>query len=179
MTRRLTERAVSKGTLIWILVLAGFVIFLACFKWSDSEPSKIYRTDLFIVWTCVSAAGTLLTWLLVTQIKKHGKQLFTVFLFLFCVGTLGGTLFLYQMANGEDAYGLHDRIETSANFNVNTTAYRFSNTDNPETLTHGFMASANFCRVAPTWSSGRRTTRRKLLRCSFRSTANWLPHWAP
>lgn len=140
-----TERAVSRGTLIWISVLAGFVIFLTCFKWSDSEPSKIYRMDLFIVWTCVSAAGTLLTWLLVTQIKKYGKRLFTAFLFLFCVGTLGGALFLYQMANGEDADGLHDRIETSANFNVNQTAYRFSNTDNPETLTHGFMASANFC----------------------------------
>lgn len=140
-----SEKRVTRGTVIWIIVEAAFVAFLVLVKWSDSEPSKIYRMDLFIVWSCVAAGGTLITWLALTQLREKRRIIFTVMLFIFSAGTLAGTLVLYHVANGEDANGLADRIRTSAKFDVDTVAYRFSNTDNPETLTHGYKASANFC----------------------------------
>lgn len=140
-----TDRAIGKGTLIWLLITGGFICFLIFVPWSASEKSKIYRTDVFAAWSCISVAGTLLTWLILTQLRKYRRQIFTAFVFGFCIATTMSAIFLYHIANGEDAVHLHDRLECAAKFNYHEPQYRFTNNDNPETLAYGIPASANFC----------------------------------
>ncbi len=139
------EHAVQKGMILWAAVTGGFIAFLAFVPWSSSEKSKIYREGLFIAWSCVSIAGTIFTWLILTQIRKHRKILFAGGVLLFAVGTLVAAIRLYNVANGEDAVHLQDRLVTSASLPDPGPDYRYTNRDNPETLTHGYAASANFC----------------------------------
>ena len=140
-----SEIAVQNGMILWSLITGGFIAFLAFVPWSSSEKSKIYRPTLFIIWSCVSVGGTILTWLILTQLRKRRRELFTAGIFLFSTATLISAIYLYNAANGEDAEHLRDRIVTSAQFQDPGPEYRFTNTDNPETLTHGFQTSANFC----------------------------------
>ena len=139
------EMAVTKATIIWGLITVGFIAFMIFVPWSSSETTRIFREDVFAAWSCVSAGGTILTWLVLTRLKTGRRLLFSVGVCLFAVGTSAGTLVLYQMANGELADGLHDRLVTSAEFEDPGPSYRFANHDNPETLTHGFQSTANFC----------------------------------
>lgn len=139
------EHAIQKGMILWSIITGGFIAFLAFVPWSSSDRSKIYRADLFIAWSCVSIAGTIFTWFILTQVKKHRKRLFAAGVFLFAAGTLITTIHLYHVANGEDAVHLHDRLVTSAGLPDPGPEYRYTNTDNPETLTHGYQTSANFC----------------------------------
>ncbi len=140
-----SEKAISKATIIWLLITAAFILFLLFVPWSTSENTKVYRYDVFAVWAAISVGGTLLTWILMTQLKKHRKAAVLAGICLFAAGTTAAVLWLYQIANGEDAYGLHDRITASAQFTYTEPEYRYTNRDNPETLTHGIAASANFC----------------------------------
>ena len=140
-----SQRAVQKGMIIWSLITGGFIAFLAFVPWSSSDKSKIYRPELFIAWACVSVAGTILTWVILVMVKKHRRALFTAGIYLFSLGTLIAAIRLYNVANGEDAVHLRDRLETSKQLPDPGPMYRYTNTDNPETLTHGYSASANFC----------------------------------
>ena len=140
-----SEKAVNKGTLIWLLITAGFIMFLLFVPWSSSEKSKIFRPDLFYAWSVVSSAGTLATWVILTKFKKWRREILTAGILMFAVGTTITTIHLYHVANGEDAVHLQDRLVTSKDFGIETTAYRYSNNDNPETLTHGYSTRANFC----------------------------------
>ncbi len=139
-----SERAVDRGTLIWLVITAGFIIFLLFVPWSSSEKSKIYRADLFYAWSVVSVGGTLLTWIVINRIRNGRRIVLFAGILLFAVGTTAATIHLYHVANGEDARQLRDRLLTSEEFGVDTTAYRYANNDNPETLTHGYSARANF-----------------------------------
>lgn len=139
------ERAIGKGTLIWLLVSIGFIAFLLFVPWSSTEKSKIYRQDVFTAWSCISVAGTLLTWLILTQIRRHPRVFLTIAIGGFAVATTASTLYLYHVANGEDAVHLHDRLECGRQIEYNTPQYRFTNTDNPETLAQQIPTSANFC----------------------------------
>ena len=139
------QKAVNGAALIWGLITAFFIVFLVFVPWNSAGESKIYRGDLFAVWTCVAAAGTLLTWIIMTQMKKRRDLFMRAGVILFSIGTTAGVLFLYHEANVEQADGLHDRIVTSAQFEDPGPEYRFQNRDNPETLTHGFQTTANFC----------------------------------
>lgn len=140
-----SEKAVTKATVIWGLISIGFVLFLVFVPWNSAGERKIFRDDVFAVWTAVSIGGSLLTWAILTQMVKKRKQFFRVFLILFAIGTTAGVLYLYHEANGELADGLYDRLVTSSEFEDPGPEYRFANRDNPETLTHGFQSSANFC----------------------------------
>lgn len=139
------ERAVHAGSVIWAVIVAGFLVFLVFVPWSSSEKSKIYRDDVFFAWSMVAVAGVILTWVLSTQVRRHRRLLIEIGILAFSIGTLASLIHLYHVANGEEADGLEDRLVTSADFGLDTTSYRYSNRDNPETLTHGYSASANFC----------------------------------
>lgn len=140
-----SERAVSKGTVIWGIVTIAFILFLLLVPWSESDPSKIYHMDVFVIWSCVAVAGTLFTWLILTQVQKHRKLFFTLGIYGFAILTTVTVLALYHDANGEQAEELYDRIETSKEFIDPSPDYRYANRDNPEALTHGYPQSANFC----------------------------------
>ena len=60
-----SEIAVQNGMILWSLITGGFIAFLAFVPRSSSEKSKIYRPTLFVIWSCVSVGGTILTWLIV------------------------------------------------------------------------------------------------------------------
>ena len=87
----------------------------------------------------------IITWLILAYMKKYRMIVFSVAMSLFAIGTSAAALHLYHEANGELADGLHDRIVTSAQFEDPGPSYRYANRENPETLTHGFQAEANFC----------------------------------
>ena len=139
------EGAVQKGMIIWSLITGAFIAFLAFVPWSSSDKSKIYRADLFIAWSAVSVAGTIFTWIILTQLKKRKREILTAGIFIFSTATLIATIKLYNIANVEDAVHLQDRLVTSANLPDPGPMYRYTNTDNPETLTHGYSTTANFC----------------------------------
>ncbi len=139
------EQVIGKASLIWLIVSAAFILFLVAVPWSSGESSKIYRTDVFTAWACISIAGTLMTWLIMVPLRTRRKLALTLGIYAFAIGTTASTLFLYHIANGEDAVHLHDRLECAAQFDYDEPQYRFSNTDNPETLAQGIPASANFC----------------------------------
>ena len=139
------ERAVTFGTVVWGLITIGFVMFLLFVPWSSSGDSKIFREDVFAGWTCISIGGTLVTWVILTQGGRRRQFFFRIGVGIIAVATTASLLYLYHQANGELADGLHDRIVTSAGFEDPGPMYRFQNRDNPETLTHGYQTSANFC----------------------------------
>ncbi len=140
-----TERAISKATIIYLLMTLAFILFLAFVPWNSSEATKIYRMDVFIAWSCIALAGTMLTWLIMVPLVKYRRLILTCGIYLFAIGTTAATLFLYHVANGEDAVHLHDRLTSAAEFDGDEVEYRFTNKDNPETLAQGISASANFC----------------------------------
>ncbi len=139
------ENAVTKAAVIWGLVTVFFICFLLFVPWSESEPSRIFHPDVFAAWCCVSALGTILTWIILSRRGRLRFILFRAGVALFAVGTTIAVLALYQDANGENAEQLRDRIVTSRAFPDPAPSYRYANRDNPETLTHGYPSSANFC----------------------------------
>ncbi len=140
-----TEKAVGAATIIWLVISMAFILFLVFVPWSSTETSKIYRTDVFAAWSCISVAGTMLTWLIMVPLGKKRQLALTIGIYAFAVGTTAAALFLYHVANGEDAVHLHDRLTSAAEFDYDEVEYRFTNHDNPETLAQGIPASANFC----------------------------------
>ena len=138
-------RACSTGTVIWGLLTVFFIAFLLFVPWSASEPSKVYDMELFAVWCCTSALGTIVTWLILLAARRRRYLYFLAGIFLFSVGTTAAAIALYNKANGESAETLHERIELSRTFPDPSPSYRYGNRDNPETLTHGYPSTANFC----------------------------------
>ncbi|MBQ6376918.1 MAG: YfhO family protein [Lachnospiraceae bacterium] len=138
-------RACSTGTVIWGLLTVFFIAYLLFVPWSASEPSKVYDMELFAVWCCTSALGTILTWLILLGGRRRRYLYFLAGIFLFSVGTTAAAIALYNKANGESAETLHERIELSRTFPDPSPSYRYGNRDNPETLTHGYPSTANFC----------------------------------
>ena len=140
-----SERAVRKGAVIWGCIALAFIFFLLFVKWSDSEPSKIYHIEEFTVWSCVCLLGILLTWLFLVRLRSRWKTVFVLSLYFFAIFTMGAAVFLYQTAHAEDARHHYDRLLTSGQISCLKDEYRVNSNENPETLTHGFMASGNFC----------------------------------
>ncbi|MDO5703034.1 MAG: YfhO family protein, partial [Lachnospiraceae bacterium] len=140
-----TEDAVTRGTVIWGIITAAFIAFLLFVPWSSSEESKIYHPDVFAAWCCVAVGGTILTWVILYFARKRRFQFFLIATCVFAVGTSAFLLHLYHDANGELADVLYDRITTSAQFPDPSPSYRYANNDNPETLTHSYPSTANFC----------------------------------
>ncbi|MDO4615048.1 MAG: YfhO family protein, partial [Lachnospiraceae bacterium] len=71
-----SERAIKKGAFLWGLTAILFIAFLSFVKWSDSEPSKIYRPVLFASSALISFGGIWLTWLIFSQFPKQARRLF-------------------------------------------------------------------------------------------------------
>lgn len=140
-----SEKAIEKGAVIWGAISAAFILFLVFVPWNDSEPSKIYRQDVFGAWTAVSLAGTFLTWFILCKMKRNRRIAMTISVYAFAILTTATAIFLYQLAHGEDARHIYDRLMTSRKIEYTTPEYRFTNTDNIETLANQYPASANFC----------------------------------
>ena len=140
-----SERAITKGFIIWGLITLGFVAFLLFVPWSKNEPSKIFEMWQFAIWASVSAAGTVITWLILTKKKKKRLTTFTFAVMFFAVLTTGGLVLSYQIVHGEKAKSIYDRLMTSAKIEYHTPQYRFQGRDNLETLAHSYPASGNFC----------------------------------
>ena len=140
-----SDRAITKGAVIWGAVQVSFILFLTLVKWNDSEPSKIYRPWLFVYWSAIALIGTILTWLILTVLKKEQKLVLAAAIFIVSVTVTVSDVYLLQMAHREDARHIYDRLMTSADIEYTTPEYRFTSRDNIETLSHGYPASANFC----------------------------------
>ncbi|MGX8728663.1 MAG: YfhO family protein, partial [Lachnospiraceae bacterium] len=140
-----SEKAITKGFIIWGLIYAGFVCFLLFVPWSKNDPSKIFEMWQFAIWASVSAAGTLVTWLILTKKKKKRLRTFTFAVMFFAILTTGGLVLSYQIVHGENAKSIYDRLMTSAKIEYNTPEYRFQGRDNLETLAHAYPTSGNFC----------------------------------
>ena len=140
-----SEKAVTKGFIIWGLIYLGFVSFLLFVPWSKSDPSKIFEMWQFVIWASVSIAGTILTWLILTKKRKKRLTTFTVAVMFFAVLTTGGLVLSYQIVHGENARHIYDRLMTSAKIEYSTPEYRFQGRDNLETLAHSYPTSGNFC----------------------------------
>ena len=137
-----TRRAIGRSAVVWGAIQLCFILFLVFVKWSDSDPSKIYRGELFAVWSVFTLVGTILTWLCFCRMENRALILTAVV--LFSVATTASAIFLYQMAHGEDARHLKDRIETSAEIFCHAPEYRFANKENIEMITHAYPATSNF-----------------------------------
>ena len=139
------DAAITRGAVIWGAVQVAFILFLTLVKWSDSEPSKIYRPGLFAYWCVIALLGTLLTWLVLTVLKSRQKTVLAAVIFVISVIVTISDVYLLQLAHREDARHIYDRLMTSADIEYTTPEYRFTSRDNIETLSHGYPASANFC----------------------------------
>ncbi len=139
------DAAITRGAVIWGAVQVAFILFLTLVKWSDSEPSKIYRPGLFAYWCVIALLGTLLTWLVLTVLKSRQKTVLAAVIFVISVTVTISDVYLLQLAHREDARHIYDRLMTSADIEYTTPEYRFTSRDNIETLSHGYPASANFC----------------------------------
>ena len=80
-----TDRAITKGAVIWGAIQIFFILFLTLVKWNDSEPSKIYRPGLFAYWCVIALVGTLLTWLVLTVMKREQKLVLAAAVFVISV----------------------------------------------------------------------------------------------
>lgn len=140
-----SEKAIQKGAIIWGSILAGFILYLTFVKWNDAEPSKIYRPDIFALWSAVSGAGIFLTWFILCRLKKNRRIALTISIYAFAILTTAAAIFLLQLAHQENARHIYDRLMTSRKIEYTTPEYRFTNTDNIETLANAYPASANFC----------------------------------
>ena len=139
------RKVIAKACLIYAALAAFFVLYLTLVPWSAKEPSKIFRPGYFAVGACVCFGGLIMTWLIMCVIRKHQRYLLCLFVWLFSIGTMLGTLISYQAASTQTASGLYDRIRTSEAFSFADPAYRWSSRENPEMLSHGYMATGNFC----------------------------------
>ena len=139
-----THRAVGKAAIIWGSIQILFLLFLLFVKWSDSDPSKIYRKDLFFVWAVFTLLGTVLTWLCFCRMEKGAELIILASILFFSVASTATAIFLYQMAHGEDARHLRDRLESSSNITCHAPEYRFANKENIEMITHAYPATSNF-----------------------------------
>ena len=126
-----THRAIGRSVIIWGTIQILFILFLIFVKWSDSDPSKIYRKELFFVWAAFTVLGTVLTWLCFCRMENS-------------VATTATAIVLYQLAHGEDARHLRDRIESSKEVICHAPEFRFTNKENIEMITHAYPATSNF-----------------------------------
>ena len=140
-----SDRAITKGAVIWGAIQVSFILFLTLVKWNDSEPSKIYRPELFAYWSVIAMIGTLLTWLTLTVLRREQKLVLAAVIFIISVTVTVSDIYLLHLAHREDARHIYDRLMTSADIEYTTPEYRFTSRDNIETLSHGYPASANFC----------------------------------
>lgn len=140
-----SDRAITKGAVIWGAIQIAFILFLTLVKWNNSEPSKIYRPGLFAYWSVIALFGTLLTWLILTVMKREQKLVLAAAVFVVSVIVTISDIYLLQLAHREDARHIYDRLMTTADIEYTTPEYRFTSRDNIETLSHGYPASANFC----------------------------------
>ena len=140
-----TDRAIIKGAVIWGAIQLAFILFLVFVKWNDSEPSKIYRPELFAYWCVIALTGTLGTWFTLTVLKSRQKIALAVLIFIVSILVTISDIYLLQLAHGEDARHVYDKLMTTAKIDYETPEYRFTSRDNIETLSHGYPASANFC----------------------------------
>ena len=139
------QKRVRNAAIIYGCIAVAFVCFLMFVPWSDKTQSIIYRYDVFTIWTAVCLAGVLLTYFIFCRMNKRRMMTLCLFIYIFSIGTTAGAIVLYQIAHGQDARHIYDRLMTSAQFNDYSPEYRWTNRDNTETLTHGFAAEANFC----------------------------------
>ncbi len=142
---RSVKRQIRAGVLIWGGISLAFILFLVFVKWNDSEPSKIYRMDVFVIWSIISLAGTFITWFSLCFLKKYQRTVLFLTVYLCAVVTTALTISLYQQAHGLNASQVHDKIVTSSRLDYEGPEYRYSSRDNIETLCHNHKASANFC----------------------------------
>ncbi len=140
-----SERAIRKGAFLWGLTAILFIAFLSFVKWSDSEPSKIYRPVLFASSALISFGGIWLTWLIFSQFPKQARRLFRGFLVFFCIGTTIYAIALLRSAKSSTSAELHDEILTASEISYDTPEYRFTNRDNPMSLSNGLPQEQNFC----------------------------------
>jgi len=139
------QKSIRKASIIYGLIAVGFVCFLLFAKWSDKTDRIIYRYDVFSVWTAVCLGGILLTYLIFCRMGKRRTIAACILIYTFCIGTTAGAILLYQIAHGEDARHIYDRLMTSEKIEYTTPEYRWTNRDNTETLTNGLPTEANFC----------------------------------
>ena len=139
-----THRAIGRSVIIWGTIQLLFILFLIFVKWSDSDPSKIYRKELFFVWAAFTVLGTVLTWLCFCRMEKGAEIVVLVSVLVFSVATTATAIFLYQLAHGEDARHLRDRIESSEEIICHAPEFRFTNKENIEMITHAYPATSNF-----------------------------------
>ena len=139
-----THRAIGRSVIIWGTIQLLFILFLIFVKWSDSDPSKIYRKELFFVWAAFTVLGTVLTWLCFCRMEKGAEKVVLVSVLVFSVATTATAIFLYQLAHGEDARHLRDRIESSEEIICHAPEFRFTNKENIEMITHAYPATSNF-----------------------------------
>ena len=137
-------RSVWKAALITIAIVLFFVVFLTFVKWSESEPSLIYRPVLFGVYAGTALLGAFLTWFFICIFKGKRFEAFRIVLLVFAVLTTAGNVLSYQMEHGKYASDLYDEIVTSEDF-VTDPAYRIASSDNKLTLAHGYSPAGSFC----------------------------------
>ena len=142
---RSVKRQITAGTIIWGGITLAFILFLVLVRWNDTEPSKIYRMDIFVIWSIVSLAGTFMTWFTLCYLKKYQRTILLFTIYICAIFTTTLTIYLYQQAHGLNADQVHDKIVTSARLDYEGPEYRYSSRDNIETLCHNHKASANFC----------------------------------
>ncbi len=137
-------RSVRKAFFITLGMILFFVGFLTLVKWSENEPSLIYRPVLFGVFSGTALLGAFLTMYLICMNRRHGFAAFRVILIIFAVLTTAGNVLSYQCEHGKFSNDLYDEIVTSEGF-VTDPAYRIASNDNQITLSHGYAAAGNFC----------------------------------
>lgn len=142
---RSVKRAITFGAITWGGITAAFILFLTCVTWNSSEPSKIYRPDVFAVLAVISLTGTFCTWLFLCVLKRRRRLFLLIAVYMCAIITTSMTINLYQEAHGLLADEVHDKIVTSARLDYEGPEYRYSSRDNIETLSHNHKGSANFC----------------------------------
>ena len=138
------KHAVKRASIITAGISVFFILFLTLVKWSDSEPSLIYRPVLFGVYSAVSLLGIFLTWYLLCRNKSGRFRTFRFVLIFFAVVSTAGAVLSYQCEHGRLSNDLYDELVTSEQF-ITEPAYRIASNDNKITLAHGYAASGNFC----------------------------------
>ena len=142
---RSAKRAITFGALVWGGITVAFILFLIFVKWSDGEPSKIYRKDVFALWSVIALTGTILTWFVLCRVEKNRRLILLLSVYICAILTTATTIHLYQEAHGLNAREVNDKITTSARLHYEGPEYRYSSRDNIETLSHGHKGSASFC----------------------------------
>ena len=94
---RSVKRQITAGTIIWGGITLAFILFLVLVRWNDTEPSKIYRMDIFVIWSIVSLAGTFMTWFTLCYLKKYQRTILLFTIYICAIFTTTLTIYLYQL----------------------------------------------------------------------------------